>query len=69
MIEGIRNYGPLSLMWFGAIKVDRKPPKYEEQWQLTQVHTHNTSRVDHCFVRFADPDEVPTRDISTIRFC
>jgi hypothetical protein len=57
MIEG-RNSGPLNMMWFGAIKMERKPPKYEEQWHMTQVHTHNTSPVDHQFVRLADPSEI-----------
>ena len=31
ILEGHKNPAPLSLAWFGAVKMERKPLMYEEQ--------------------------------------
>jgi len=31
ILEGHKNAGPLNLSWFGAVRLERKPLKYEEQ--------------------------------------
>ncbi len=40
LLEGVRNSGPLMLSWFGAVRMKRKPLKYEEQRKLIRFHTH-----------------------------
>jgi len=34
ILEGHKNAGPLNLSWFGAVRLERKPLKYEEQHRL-----------------------------------
>ena len=31
LLEGHKNPAPLSWVWFGAVRLERKPLKYEEQ--------------------------------------
>jgi len=31
ILEGHKNAGPLNLSWFGAVRLERKAPRYEEQ--------------------------------------
>lgn len=40
ILEGVKNSGPLMLSWFGAVRLKRKPLKYEEQRWMVQFHTH-----------------------------
>ena len=58
VIEGIKNFGPLNLSWFGAVRMERRVPKYEVQTKLIQCHAHKKNAVGHSFVQFADPAEV-----------
>lgn len=40
ILEGHKNPAPLNLSWFGAVKLERKPLKYEEQhrWVIQTVY-------------------------------
>ena len=58
VIEGIKNFGPLNLSWFGAVRMERRVPNYEQQMKLLQSHAHKKNAVGHNFVQFADPAEV-----------
>ena len=58
MIEGIKNFGPLNLSWFGAVRMERRVPKYELQMKLIQSHSHQKNAVGHSSVQFADPAEM-----------
>uniref|UniRef100_S4RBR9 Mediator complex subunit Med12 catenin-binding domain-containing protein n=1 Tax=Petromyzon marinus TaxID=7757 RepID=S4RBR9_PETMA len=40
MFEGQKNPAPLSWAWFGAARVERRAPRYEEQHRLLLYHTH-----------------------------
>lgn len=40
LLEGVRNSGPLMLSWFGAVRMKRKPLKYDEQRRTIRFHTH-----------------------------
>ena len=40
ILEGVKNSGPLMLSWFGAVRMKRKPLKYEEQRWMVQFHSH-----------------------------
>ena len=37
ILEGHKNAGPLNLSWFGAVRLERKPLKYEEQHRCVAV--------------------------------
>lgn len=42
LIEGnSKNPAPLSWAWFGAVKMNRRPLKYERGYDLLKYHTHN----------------------------
>ena len=40
ILEGVKYGGPLMLSWFGAVRMKRKPLKYEEQRKLVSLHSH-----------------------------
>lgn len=42
ILEGVKNSGPLMLSWFGAVRMKRKPLKFEEQRHLVRFHAHQT---------------------------
>ncbi|KAF7490413.1 Mediator of RNA polymerase II transcription subunit 12-like protein [Sarcoptes scabiei] len=44
LIEGHKNSAPLSWTWFGAIKMERKPLRMEENFSLLARHNHNISK-------------------------
>lgn len=45
LIEGnSKNPAPLSWSWFGAVKMERKPLKYERGFELLKYHTHNLAK-------------------------
>ena len=56
-MEGVRNYGPLYMSWFGAVRIEKKPLKYVEQFRLSQLHSHSAAPGATNVVR-ADPAEV-----------
>lgn len=42
LLEGNgKNPAPLSFAWFGAVKMERRPMKYERSFDLLKYHTHN----------------------------
>lgn len=45
LIEGnSKNPAPLSWAWFGAVKMERRPMKYEKGYDLLKYHTHNLAK-------------------------
>lgn len=45
LIEGnSKNPAPLSWAWFGAVKMERRPLKYERGHDLLKYHTHNLAK-------------------------
>lgn len=45
LIEGnSKNPAPLSWAWFGAVKMERKPLKYEKGFDLLKYHTHHLAK-------------------------
>eukprot|EP00731_Ephydatia_muelleri_P030081 Em0021g604a len=36
--------GPLMLSWFGAVRMKRRMLKYEEQWKMVRLHTHQKDK-------------------------
>lgn len=45
LIEGnSKNPAPLSFAWFGAVKMERRPMKYEKGFELLKYHTHNLAK-------------------------
>ncbi|CAH1781069.1 unnamed protein product [Owenia fusiformis] len=60
LLEGHKNPAPLSWSWFGAVKMERKPLKYEEQHRLLLYHTHNLEKpASH----YLDPPVLPPEDL------
>lgn len=45
LIEGnSKNPAPLSWAWFGGVKMERRPMKYERGYDLLKYHTHNLAK-------------------------
>ena len=44
VLEGVKNTGPLMLSWFGAVRMKRRMLKYEEQWRMVRLHTHQRDK-------------------------
>ncbi|XP_071503303.1 mediator of RNA polymerase II transcription subunit 12-like protein [Diadema antillarum] len=55
-LEIHKNPAPLSWAWFGGIRMERKPLRYQEQYRLTLYHTHNQVKPDD---HYFDPPQVP----------
>jgi len=60
ILEGQRNPAPLSWAWFGAVKMERKPLRYEEAHRLNKLHTHNFVKP---FTHFLEPVPLPPEEI------
>jgi len=60
LIEGVKTTSnALPLAVYGAARIERKPLKYEEQFQLVQVHSHKRQLATHNFVYIADQKDLP----------
>ncbi|XP_063967745.1 mediator of RNA polymerase II transcription subunit 12-like protein isoform X1 [Lytechinus pictus] len=55
-LEILKNPAPLSWAWFGGIRMERKPLRYQEQYRLTLYHSHNQVKPDS---HYFDPPQVP----------
>jgi len=56
ILEGHKNAGPLNLSWFGAVRLERKPLKYEEQHRLVAAAVCTVLvRACHFFPFFMHP--------------
>jgi len=60
IIEGQKNPASLSWGWFGAVKMERKPLRYEESYRLQRFHTHNLVKSNS---HFLEPVPLPPEDI------
>jgi len=56
ILEGHKNLAPLNLAWFGAVRIERKPLKFEEQHRLLLYHTHATKRPANYYL---EPPQLP----------
>ena len=43
-MEGHKNPSPLSWAWFGAVRIERKPLRYEQDFRRLLHHTHPRRR-------------------------
>lgn len=60
ILEGHKNASPLNLAWFGAVRLDRRPLKYEEQHRLLLYHTHSMKKP---LSYFLEPVPLPSEDL------
>lgn len=60
ILEGSKNPAPLSLAWFGAVKMERKPLMYEEAHRLLRYHTHSLVKPSSYFY---EPLPLPPEDL------
>ena len=60
LLEGHKNPAPLSWSWFGAVRVERKPLKYEEQHRLLLYHSHNLVKPPE---HYLEPPPLPPEDL------
>ncbi|XP_064639525.1 mediator of RNA polymerase II transcription subunit 12-like protein isoform X2 [Lineus longissimus] len=60
LLEGNKNSGMLPLAWFGAVKLERKPLKYEDQHRILFYHTHSL-RKDPSY--YLDAPPLPPEDL------
>jgi len=64
LIEGVKTTSGLPLSLYGGVRVERKPLKYEEQYQLVQVHSHSRNLPSHNYVYIANQKDLPTANPS-----
>ncbi|GAB6019774.1 hypothetical protein CHUAL_001322 [Chamberlinius hualienensis] len=60
LLEGHKNPAPLSWQWFGAIKVEKKPVKYEEAHRLMLYHSHSMKKPNEYFF---EPPPLPPEEL------
>ena len=65
-MEGSKNPSPLSWAWFGAVRIERKPLRYEQDFRRLLHHTHPRRRPLSYFLNPApdkedEPDEEEDR--------
>ncbi|XP_062609383.1 mediator of RNA polymerase II transcription subunit 12-like protein isoform X4 [Saccostrea cucullata] len=63
VIEGYKNPPPLSWHFFGAVKQEKKPLKYEDQHRLLLYHTHSLRQP---LAHFLDPPSLPPEDLEPV---
>lgn len=57
-----KNPAPLSWAWFGAIKMERRPLKYERSYHLLKYHAHNLTKPRSYYY---EPLVIPPNDVVT----
>jgi len=60
-MEGYKNPSPLSWAWFGAVRIERKPLRYEQDFRRLLHHTHPRRRPLSYFLSPA-PDKEDEHD-------
>ena len=60
-MEGYKNPSPLSWAWFGAVRIERKPLRYEQDFRRLLHHTHPRRRPLSYFLSPA-PDKEDEQD-------
>lgn len=60
-MEGHKNPSPLSWAWFGAVRIERKPLRYEQDFRRLLHHTHPRRRPLSYFLNPA-PDKEDDQD-------
>jgi len=60
-MEGYKNPSPLSWAWFGAVRIERKPLRYEQDFRRLLHHTHPRRRPLSYFLNPA-PDKDDEQD-------
>lgn len=60
IIEGQKNPAQISWGWFGAVKMERKPLRYEDAHRQLRFHTHNVVKPA---AHFLEPVPLPPEDI------
>jgi mediator of RNA polymerase II transcription subunit 12 len=60
IIEGQKNPAQISWGWFGAVKMERKPLRYEDAHRLSRFHAHNLQKPNS---HFLEPVPLPPEDI------
>lgn len=60
IIEGQKNPAQLSWGWFGAVKMERKPLRYEEAHRFLRFHNHNTIKPNS---HFMEAVPLPAEDV------
>ena len=66
LLEGYRNFTPLSWAWFGAVKLERKSSRYLEQAKKLLHHTHQRRRPISYYTNYdLDDDDDEDSDTET----
>ena len=60
-MEGSKNPSPLSWAWFGAVRIERKPLRYEQDFRRLLHHTHPRRRPLSYFLN-PSPDKEDEQD-------
>ncbi|XP_052783955.1 mediator of RNA polymerase II transcription subunit 12-like protein isoform X1 [Mya arenaria] len=60
VIESSRNPPPLSWTFFGGVRVEKKPLKYEDQHRMLLYHTHNLQKSAKYYL---DPPTLPPEEL------
>ncbi len=60
LLEGHKNPSPLSWMWFGAVRIERKPLRGEENHYLLSTHNHSIRKPTSYYI---EPPPLPPEDV------
>lgn len=63
ILEGHKNPAPLSWVWFGAVKLERKPLTYEDAHRNLKYHTHSLIKPSSYYY---EPLPLPPEDIEPV---
>mgnify|MGYP001795041726 CR=1 FL=1 len=62
LMEGHKNPAPLAWAWFGAVKIERKPLKYEQEFRKLMHHTHPMRKPLSYYINPTPDDEEEDED-------
>lgn len=60
LLEGNKNPAPLSLAWFGAVRIERKPLTYQIAHKLLRYHMHDQRKPASYYL---EPPPLPPEDL------
>lgn len=60
LLEGHKNPAPLSLAWFKAVRMERKPLTYQNAHKLLRYHTHSQIKPSSYYL---EPPPLPPEDL------
>lgn len=58
LMEGHKNPAPFAWSWFGAVRIERRPSRYEQEFRKLLHHTHIRRKPNSYFISRQHDDDV-----------